>query len=95
MKRHEYIKKQAIELNSLCSKREKLKQRYNSDLSPKMAQNISAELNFLGMSIDQTEERLSFALGRLLPENARQEYRPSPFHTYKGIRFELEKTVFD
>lgn len=96
MKRQDYIKTQASNYKSACDKREKLKYRYSMDnLSQKSMQNLSAELNFLGMNICQIEERLAFALGLLLPENARKEYRPSPHHIYKGIQFELEKIKFD
>lgn len=96
MKRQDYIKNHAINLKRACDKREKLSHRYTSgDLTHTQTQKINAELNFLGMEINQTEERIAFALGLLLPENARQEYRPSPFHVYKGIGDELRKTKFD
>jgi hypothetical protein len=96
MKRHDYIKTHAAILKRDCDKRDKLSARYTSgDLTHKATQKLNAELNFLGMNIAQTEERLAFALGLLLPERAREEYRPSPFHTYKGIRQELERTKFD
>lgn len=95
MKRHEYIKKHANELNKLCVKRSKISERCLQGTTPKMAQKLNAELNFLGMEISKTEERLAYALGYLLPENATIEYNPSAFHRYKGIREELEKTKFD
>ena len=95
MKRYEYIKKHATELSKLCVKRKKVSERYQSDISQKMKQNLNAELNFLGMHIEQSEERLSFALGKLLPENAISEYRPSQFQRYDGIRKELENTKFE
>lgn len=96
MKRHEYIKKQAAELDRLCKKREKMSARRSSDnTSVKMVQNLEAELNWLGMQIGQTEERILFALGRLTLEDVREEWRPSAWHRYDGIRFELEKLKFD
>ena len=96
MKRQDYIKTQAVRLKQLIDKRDKLSDRYASgDLTNKQAQRLSAEMNFLGMEIAQTEERLAFALGYLLPENAQEEYRLSGFHVYKGIRSELERTKFE
>lgn len=96
MTREEYIKYHATELKKLADKRKRLSERYtHKDTSHKQVQRLNAELNWVGMYIEQTEERLSFALGRLLPENAIAEYRPSGFHVYPGIRKELEKTKFD
>jgi len=96
MKRQDYIKNQAVRLKQLIDKRDKLSDRYTSgDLTHKQTQRLSAEMNFLGMEIAQTEERLAFALGYLLPENAKEEYRLSGFHVYKGIRAELERTKFE
>lgn len=94
MTREEYIKYHAIKLKKLADKRKRLSERFQV-ASYAQAQRLSAELNWVGMYIEQTEERIAFALGRLLPENATKEYRPSSFHTYPGIRGELEKTKFD
>lgn len=81
MKRQDYIKDQASILKRLVDKREKTSKRYLSDdMSHKQKQNLNAELNFLGMEISKTEERLAFALGFLIPDNAKKEYRPSAFH---------------
>lgn len=96
MKRHEYIKKHAAELYRLCEKRSKLSKNYlDGDHTPKRKQAMNNDLNWLGMQIAQEEERLAFALGKLLPENAQSEYRPSSFHRYEGIRKELETTKFE
>lgn len=96
MKRQDYIKQQALELKRACDKRAKLSERYISgNLTHSAMQKLNAEMNWLGMQIDQTEERLLFALGKLLPENAREFYYPSGFHKYNGIRKELEKIKFD
>jgi len=65
------------------------------DLSPKQFLKLDAELNWVGMQIGQTEERLAFALGYLLPHEAREEWHPSGWHSYKGIREELEKTELE
>lgn len=96
MKRHDYIKKHANELHRLIMKRLKVSDRMlRGDLSPKQYQKLDAELSWLFMWIGQTEERLAFALGYLLPHEAREEWHPSGWHSYKGIREELEKTEFD
>jgi hypothetical protein len=96
MKRHEYIKAQAMELSRLCKKREKVSARYISgDCTYSAMQKLNAELNWLGMDINKTEERLAFALGRLLPEHCIKEYNPSAFHRYEGIQKELENLKFE
>lgn len=96
MKKYEYIKRHASELYRLCEKRKKISNRYTSgECTHKQMQKLNAELNWLGMEINKTEERILFALGRLLPEDAQSEYNPSPFHKYEGIRKELEKLKFD
>lgn len=96
MTRQEYIKKQAANYKVACDKRTRISDRYTSgNLTQSATQKLNAELNFLGMEIEQIEERIKFALGILLPEDARKEYRPSPYHTYKGIEFELKQTKFD
>lgn len=96
MKRHEYIKNQANELHRLHTKRLKVSGRIlKGDLSPKQFQKLDAELNWIGMQIGQTEERLLFGMDRLRPEEAREEWHPSGWHSYKGIREELEKTELE
>lgn len=96
MKRHEYIKNQANELHRLHTKRLKVSDRIlKGDLSPKQFLKLDAELNWIYMQIGQTEERLAFALGYLLPQEAREEWHPSGWHSYKGIREELEKTELE
>lgn len=95
MKRANYIKQQATILKRLCDQRDRKRCCDLMQLSPKQAQKRSADLNFLGMDIERTKERLAFGLGLLLPENAREEYRPSSFHRYDGIGVELDKTDFE
>jgi len=96
MKRHEYIKKHAIELDRLHKKMEKVSaRRSHENTSVKMVQRLEAEMNWLGMQIGQTEERILFGLGRLMPEEAREEWRPSAWHRYDGIRAELERTELE
>lgn len=95
MKRVDYIKQQASILKRLCDQRDKKRGCDLMQLSPKQAQRRSSDLNFLGMDIERTKERLAFGLGLLLPEDARKEYRPSSFHRYDGIGAELDKTKFE
>ena len=95
MKRVDYIKQQASILKRLCDQRDKKRGCDLMQLSPKQAQRRSSDLNFLGMDIERTKERLAFGLGLLLPEDARKEYRPSSFHRYDGIGAELEKIRFE
>lgn len=96
MKRHEYIKAHAINLDKLCKKMRAYSEKYSSgNLTSLACQKLNAEMNWLGMNISQTEERIAFGLGLLLPENCISEYNPSGFHKYSGIRFELEKTKFE
>lgn len=96
MKRHDYIKQHAVELKKQCDKRQRLSDRYTSgDLTHKATQKLNAELNWLGMEIQKTEERLAFALGRMLPEEATKEFNPSSFHRYEGIQGELERIKFE
>lgn len=95
MKRADYIKQQAVILKRLCDQRDKKSGTDLMQLSPKKAQQHSADLNWLGMNIEQTKERIAFGLGLLLPENARKEYQLSAFHRYDGITNELSKIKFD
>lgn len=95
MKRADYIKEQAAILKRLCDQREKKSRSDSTGLSPKQAQKRGADLNYLGMNIEQTKERIAFGLGLLVPENARKEYRPSSFHRYDGIGSELERMKFE
>lgn len=95
MKRADYIKQQATILKRLCDQRDKKRGCDLLQLSPKQAQKRSADLNFLGMDIEKTKERLAFGLGLLQPEDTRKEYHPSFFHRYDGIKAELEKIEFE
>ena len=95
MKRADYIKQQATILKCLCDQRDKKSRSDSTELSSKQAQKRGAALNFLGMNIEQTKERIAFGLGLLLPENARKEYRPSSFHRYDGVGVELARTKFE
>lgn len=61
----------------------------------RLKKKIDVDLNWLGMQIEQTKERIAFALSFLSPEDARKEYFPSEFHRYPGIREELEGLNFE
>lgn len=93
-KRDEYLKNQERELNKLKVKRQKLSDRYvHGDLTQKKTQSLNAELNWVGMYISQTEERINFCNKKITANEALSEYNPSGFHCYKGIRSELEKLI--
>ncbi|HYG84548.1 MAG TPA: hypothetical protein VD907_06770 [Verrucomicrobiae bacterium] len=95
MKRYTYIKKQADELFRLNEKMEKLSDRYQSEnTSQKQIQKINAEMNWLGMQIGQTEERIAFGLGLIQPEQVQKEWNPSGWHRYAGIEEELKRVEF-
>jgi len=96
MTKSEYIRKHAIELDKLHKKMKKYSARYQDpNTSQKQVQKINAEMNWLGMQIGQTEERIAFALGYLLPEEAQKTWEPSGWHVYPGIGEELSKLKFD
>lgn len=95
MKRADYIKQQAIILKRLCDQRDKKTRCRLMESTSKKANKIDVDLNWLGMQIDQTKERIAFGLGFLSPEDARKEYFPSEFHRYPGIKEELERLNFE
>lgn len=77
-------------------KMKKYSARYQDpNTSRKQVRKINAEMNWIGMHIGQTEERIAFALGYLLPENAQKSWEPSGWHEYPGIGDELAKTKFE
>jgi len=95
MTREEYILLQAKELVRLSKKRQKLSLVDYSEVTPKRAQAISTDLNWLGMHYSQCEEKLGYALGLLRLEDIRDYYEPSGFHKYDGVKKELERLKFD
>lgn len=95
MKRAEYVKQQAVILKRLCDQRDKKTRCRLMESTSKKAKKIDVDLNWLGMQIDQTKERIAFGLGFLSPEDVRKEYFPSEFHRYPGIREELERLNFE
>ena len=96
MTKTEYIKKHAMELDKLHKKMKKYSARYqDTNTTQNQVKKLSVEMNWLGMQIGQTEERIAFALGYLLPENARKTWEPSGWHTYPGIQGELERLKFE
>lgn len=96
MTKSQYIRKHAIELDKLSKRMRKLSDRYRDPSTSKsQVEKLNAEMNWVGMHIGQTEERIAFALGYLLPEEAQEFWEPSGWHTYPGIRKELERVKFD
>ena len=95
MTKYEYIKTHANELYKSSKKRDKINERLNADNSYKQTQKLHAELSWICMEIQKNEERLGFALGLISLENLRKEYSPSGWHTYKGLKGELENLKFD
>lgn len=95
MKRADYVKLQASILKKLCDQRDKKTKCRLMESTSKKAKKIDVDLNWLGMQIEQTKERIAFALSFLSPEDARKEYFPSEFHRYPGIREELEGLNFE
>lgn len=95
MKREDYIFAQAKALRTDMRKRRKQVEKLQSDVTLNQRRKITADINWLSMEIGQTEERLKFALGCINLNDVRKEWHPSGFHTYPGIKNELEKIVFE
>ena len=97
MTREDYILIQAKQLKSTAVKRKKLHEKSCdiSGMSQKAIQKLYTEMNWEGMNYSMTEERLGFAMGYLKLEDLRETYEPSGWHSYKGIRGEMEKLKFD
>ena len=95
MTKYEYIKTHANELYKASKKREKINESLNADNSYKRTQKLHAELSWICMEISKNEERLGFALGLLSIDELRDEYSPSGWHTYRGLKGELENLKFD
>ena len=95
MTKYEYIKTHANELYKSSKKREKINERLNADNSFKQTQKLHAELSWICMEIHKDEERIAFALGLKSIDELRDEYSPSGWHTYKGVKEELKNLKFD
>lgn len=88
MTRSEYVKIHAVELDKICKKMEKLREKPYSG-------KVSAEINRLGMYKEMESERIGYALGYLGADDVKQSYFPAAGMEYKGIREELEKLKFE
>ncbi len=76
----------------LVRKREKIQERLKeNNITTKRRSSLLADLNFISMHIGQEEERIGYALGHLTLKDIREEWHPTGFHSYKGIREELER----
>jgi hypothetical protein len=96
MTKYEFANIQAKELVRLEKKKKKINERiFSGDLSYKQTQKIHADLSWVCMHISMCEERLSFALGFITLDQLTAEYKPSGWHTYSGLRKELENLKFD
>ena len=97
MTREDYILIQARQLSKTAKKRKKLHEKScdTSGMSQKAIEKLYTEMNWEGMNYSMTEERLGFAMGYLKLEDLRETYEPSGWHSYKGIRGEMEKLKFD
>jgi len=95
MTKEDYILHQAKELVRIRKKRDKLRSINLLEVTQKKAQAISTDLNWLGMDYSKTEERLGYALGLLNIGDLRDEYEPSGFHRYPGIKGEVAQLKFD
>lgn len=95
--REEYILKQARELQRIAKKRLKLLNRSNEgyqNFTPKAWSKLTAEMSWEAMHYEKTRERLGYALGFLNKEDLRGTYEPSGWHTYEGIKKEVENLKF-
>ena len=95
MTKYEYIKTHANELYKASKKRDKINESLNADNSIKRTQKLHAELSWICMEIQKDEERIAFALGLKRIEDLIDEYSPSGWHTYRGLKGELENLKFD
>lgn len=94
--REEYIETHAKSLLKMCRQRKQLSQRLmkHDQMSDKSWSKLNADYSFLCMEIAKTEERIVYALGYLTLFELRDEYYPSGWHKYEGIKGEVEKLVF-
>lgn len=95
MTKEEYIFLAAKDLKTLSKKRDKINENLNGNNTYNKIQKLHADLGWVCMQIGQAEERLGFALGYLSIDDIRDEWHPSGWHTYKGLKGELSKLKFD
>jgi len=91
MTREEYIVKQSKELLRLVRQRKKLNARVtlHDQMSSKAFDKLNTDIHWLCMNIDKTRERIGYVLGYLTLLELRDEYQPSGWTKYKGIKGEM------
>jgi hypothetical protein len=94
-KKAEYISSQSKSLVALSRKKTNLKNRLKKDLSPKMFQTVSCDLDHTMMEISKCRERIGYVLGFLQIKDLRAEYRPNNWQVYEGVADELMNINFD
>lgn len=64
-------------------------------LSEKRWSKLNADYSFLLMEIDKTKERIGYVLGYLTLFEMRDEYNPTGWHKYQGVKDEVKSLKFD
>jgi len=97
MTKEEYIVNQSKELLKMVKKRKNLNSRLfkHDQLTDKAWQKLNTDLSWICMEIDKTRERIGYALGCLTLFELRDEYSPSGWHTYQGVKEEVKLLKFD
>ena len=80
----------------MSNQRKKLNARVatHDQMSRKAFDKLNTDISWLCMEIDKTKERIGYVLGHLILFELRDEYSPSGWHTYKGIKGEMENLKF-
>jgi len=92
MTQEDYILNRAKNLKKMIVKRRKLNERIHlfEQMSDKAWQKLNAELHWLSMEIEKEKERIGFVLGHLTLFELQDEYNPSGWHRYEGIKGEMQ-----
>lgn len=96
MERIEYAATHMKILSRLAKRREKIRLALENDgsLTDRKISSLRADLTLISMHIEQEKERIGYALGYLSLNDLREEWQPTGFHTYRGLRMELEGLPF-
>ena len=97
MTKEEYIVNQSNELLKMVRRRKILNNtlmKYD-EMTDKRWQKLNADLSWLCMEIDKTRERIGYVLGYLTLFELRDEYKPTGWHTYQGVKEEVKLLKFD
>lgn len=94
MTREEYILKQSKLLLAYKRQQDKAREKSLGEVSAKKMESLINDMAWAGMHIEQTKERIGYALGLLDINDIRDTYNPSGFHEYRGIKGELSKLEF-